>query len=76
VAAGWWGPLDAALSASAQGAGLAYGLVQEFAAPELPTLYDMPSLLRPWLAQRLSAEEVPGLHARLASFWRQSYEAN
>jgi tetratricopeptide (TPR) repeat protein len=57
-------------------AGVAYGLVQEFAEPGRPTLYHPPGLLRPWLTARLAAEEARGVHAHLARFWRQSNEAD
>ena len=63
------GPLDQAI---------AYGLLQRFDDPDHPPLYHPPGLLRPWLAapERLASDEATTVHARLAAFWRASYEAD
>jgi tetratricopeptide (TPR) repeat protein len=56
--------------------GVAYGLVQAFREPDLPTLYHPPGLLRPWLAaeERVSAEQRQATDKFLAEFWRAGYE--
>jgi tetratricopeptide (TPR) repeat protein len=54
--------------------GVAYGLVQEFAERDLPTLYHVPGLLRSWLAGHSTADETRAAHAELARFWRASYD--
>ncbi len=58
--------------------GVAYGLLQRFDEPDLPSLYHPPGLLRPWLAapERLAADDARAVHARLAAFWRSSRAAN
>ena len=58
--------------------GVAYGLLQRFDEPGLPSLYHPPGLLRPWLAapERLAADDARAVHARLAAFWRSSRAAN
>jgi tetratricopeptide (TPR) repeat protein len=59
---------------SALADGVAYGLVQEFAERDLPTLYHVPGLLRSWLSGHLTADETRAAHAELARFWRASYD--
>jgi tetratricopeptide (TPR) repeat protein len=58
--------------------GVAYGLLQRFDEPNLPSLYHPPGLLRPWLAEpdRLAEDESKAVHAHLAAFWKSSYEAD
>ena len=58
--------------------GVAYGLLQRFDEPDLPSLYHPPGLLRPWLAapERLGEDEAKAVHAHLAAFWRSSYETD
>ncbi len=59
-------------------AGVAFGLLQRFDEPDLPSLYHPPGLLRPWLSsdERLSEREASLVHRGLAAFWRSSYEAD
>ncbi|HWE37581.1 MAG TPA: tetratricopeptide repeat protein [Isosphaeraceae bacterium] len=56
----------------------AYGVVQRFDEPDLPPLYHPPGLLRSWLSEpsRLPEATARTVHARLAAFWRSSYEAD
>jgi tetratricopeptide (TPR) repeat protein len=56
---------------------VSFGLLQQFAESNLPTLHHPPGLLRPWLADpvRLPQAEVPRVHAVLAAFWKSAYEA-
>ncbi len=57
---------------------LNYGLAQRLDEPELPSLYQCPGLLRPWLATRdlLHPADVTSTQGRLGRFWRSSYEAD
>jgi tetratricopeptide (TPR) repeat protein len=75
-AAGPLAALEMKRTSTALAAGVAYGLVQEFAAPDLPMLYHTPGLLRPWLSRRLAEAEASQVHAQLALFWRKSFEAD
>ncbi|HKI35040.1 MAG TPA: tetratricopeptide repeat protein [Gemmataceae bacterium] len=69
---------DEGAAVSAAEAGVAYGLVQAFREEGLPTLYQPPGLVRPWLAaqQRLGSAERRAADGFLARFWRQSYEGD
>ncbi|MCK4342290.1 MAG: tetratricopeptide repeat protein [Phycisphaerae bacterium] len=53
-----------------------YGLLQRFEAPDLPTLFHPPGLLRYWLVDpaRLSTDDGRAVHRQLAAFWRDSLE--
>ncbi|HEX8199600.1 MAG TPA: tetratricopeptide repeat protein, partial [Isosphaeraceae bacterium] len=70
--------LDPAAAARGLDACIAFGLVQPFSEPDLPTLYHPPGLLRPWLTAlgRLAAADAHLVHGQLAAFWRSSYEAD
>ena len=52
---------DEALARSSLEAGVAFGLLQRFDEPDLPSLYHPPGLLRPWLSdpERLSERKRP-----------------
>ncbi len=69
---------DEALVRSSLNAGVAYGLLQPFDEPDLPSLYHPPGLLRPWLSgpSRLAGPEASLVHRNLAAFWRSSLEAD
>jgi tetratricopeptide (TPR) repeat protein len=68
---------DESLAGSSLGAAFAFGLLQRFGEPDLPSLYHPPGLLRPWLADpdRLPEAEASLVHQHLAAFWRSSFEA-
>ena len=68
---------DDALVASSLGDGVAFGLVQRFDEPDLPSLYHPPRLLRSWLSssERLPESEAVQIHRRLAAFWQASFAA-
>jgi hypothetical protein len=57
---------------------VAFGLLQRFDEPGLPSLYHPPGLLRPWLTapERLASDEAKAVHDRLAAFWRSIYESD
>jgi tetratricopeptide (TPR) repeat protein len=69
---------DETLVGSSLEAGFAFGLLQRFDEPDLPSLYHPPGLLRPWLSdpERLPEADASIVHERLAAFWRSSFEAN
>ena len=69
---------DEALARSSLEAGVAFGLLQRFDEPDLPSLYHPPGLLRPWLSdpERLTEQDASFVHQHLAAFWRSSYEAD
>jgi tetratricopeptide (TPR) repeat protein len=68
---------DETLAGSSLEAGFAFGLLQRFDEPDLPSLYHPPGLLRPWLSDpdRLPEPEASLVHRDLAAFWRSSLEA-
>jgi tetratricopeptide (TPR) repeat protein len=70
--------VDESAARSSLKAGVAFGLLQQFDEPNLPSLYHPPGLLRPWLSDpaRLSEQEAAVVHRRLAAFWRSSYESD
>jgi len=56
--------------------GVEYGLLQRFDAPDGPSLYQPPGLLRAWLTdlERLPAGDATETHRRLAEFWQNAHE--
>ncbi len=69
---------DEAQTRSSLEAGVAFGLLQRFDEPDLPSLYHPPGLLRPWLSdsERLPEQEASVVHRRLAAFWRSTIDAD
>ncbi len=69
--------VDQAPARSSLEAGVAFGLLQQFDEPDLPSLYHPPGLLRPWLSdpKRVPEQDASLVHRRLAAFWRSSLEA-
>src|SRR5262249_38798229 len=55
---------------------VAFGLLQRFDESGLPSLYQPPGLLRPWLSapERLSLDDARAAHRHLAQFWKSTYE--
>ena len=75
-------PADAvAAFADEPGAALAecshYGIVSELHETDLPTLYAVPGLLRPWMPapERLDVEAARATHRHLARFWKTCFES-
>jgi tetratricopeptide (TPR) repeat protein len=68
--------LDEAAAGRALDSGVEYGLLQRFDAPEGPSLFQPPGLLRRWLTdvERLPNDEAAETHRRLAAFWQDAYE--
>jgi tetratricopeptide (TPR) repeat protein len=59
-------------------AGVDYGLLTRFESPDLPALFSVPGVLRPWLASpdRLDPRTQMRVHGALATFWRASYNGD
>jgi tetratricopeptide (TPR) repeat protein/Mrp family chromosome partitioning ATPase len=55
-----------------------YGIVSELPGTNLPTLYAVPGLLRPWMIapERLDAEAARATHRHLANFWKVCLESD
>ncbi|HMH48714.1 MAG TPA: tetratricopeptide repeat protein [Candidatus Acidoferrum sp.] len=55
-----------------------YGLVSELPDTNLPTLYAVPGLLRPWMTapERLDAQAARATHRYLAHFWKTCFESD
>jgi tetratricopeptide (TPR) repeat protein len=68
---------DEALTKSSLEAGVAFGLLQRFDEPDLPSLYHPPGVLRRWLSDpaRLPEPDALIVHQHFAAFWRSSHDA-